>query len=194
MLERDGYIHGVPCWIDTTQPDPEAATRFYGGIFGWEFEDVMPPDAPGRYFSARLHGGEVAAISSQQEGAPPQAVWNTYIWVDSADQTAAKVWAAGGQVLSEPFDVMDAGRMAVCSDPEGAVFSLWEAKRHKGARIVNEHGTLNFNTLGTRDIAAAEEEARPGRRRCDVAAAGLRRVPRAEGPRPARAHGGGRRA
>jgi predicted enzyme related to lactoylglutathione lyase len=156
MLERDGYIHGVPCWVDTSQPDPEAATRFYGGVFGWEFEDVMPPGAPGRYFSARLHGGAVAAVGSQPEGAPQEATWNTYIWVDSADQTAEQVRAAGGQVLTEPFDVMDAGRMAVCSDPEGAVFSLWQANEHKGAQIVNEPGTLNFNTLATRDAAAAE--------------------------------------
>ena len=42
MSERDGYIPGVPCWIDTNQPDPDAAVRFYGGLFGWEFEKVMP--------------------------------------------------------------------------------------------------------------------------------------------------------
>jgi uncharacterized protein len=157
MLERDGYIAGVPCWIDTTQPDPEAATRFYGGLFGWDLEDVMPPDSPGKYFIARLRGGDVAAIASQPEGAPPMAVWNTYIWVDSADETADQVRAAGGHVITEPFDVMNAGRMAVLSDPEGAVFCVWEAKEHKGARIVNEHGSLNFNTLNTRDAEGAKE-------------------------------------
>jgi predicted enzyme related to lactoylglutathione lyase len=51
----------------------------------------------------------------------------------------------------EPFDVMDAGRMAVVTDPEGATFCVWEAKDHAGARIVNEHGALNFNDLATRD-------------------------------------------
>src|SRR5579862_4972348 len=35
VLKRDGYIHGVPCWVDTNQPDPEAAVAFYGGLFGW---------------------------------------------------------------------------------------------------------------------------------------------------------------
>src|SRR3954449_13172397 len=89
--ERDGYIPGVPCWIDTSQPDPEAAVEFYRGVFGWEFEDVMPPGAPGRYFAARLRGGDVAAVSSQPEGAPRAATWNTYIWVDSADAAAEQV-------------------------------------------------------------------------------------------------------
>jgi predicted enzyme related to lactoylglutathione lyase len=155
MPERDGYPAGVPCWIDTSQPDPEAAVAFYEGLFGWTFEDVMPPEAPGSYFTARIRGGDVAAVSSPPQGAPPAATWNTYVSVDSADETAAKVRAAGGQVVSEPFDVMDAGRMAGCTDPEGAAFSLWQAGRHRGAQVVNEHGSLNFNTLMTRDPEAA---------------------------------------
>jgi predicted enzyme related to lactoylglutathione lyase len=154
--ERDGYIPGVPCWIDTSQPDPEAAVDFYRDLFGWEFEDVMPPDSPGKYFIARIRGGDVAAVGSIPEGAPPMAMWNSYVWVDSADDTAAKVKDAGGNVVMEPFDVMDAGRMAVCMDPEGAAFCLWQAKQHKGARIVNEHGSLNFNGLNTRDPESAK--------------------------------------
>jgi predicted enzyme related to lactoylglutathione lyase len=154
--ERDGYIPGVPCWIDTSQPDPEAAVGFYSGLFGWEFEDVMPPESPGRYFIGRIRGGDVAAVGSIPEGAPQSAAWNTYIWVDSADDAAAKARDAGGNVMMEPFDVMDAGRMAVLTDPEGAVFCVWQANRHKGAQIVNEHGSLNFNGLNTRDVERAK--------------------------------------
>ena len=156
MPERDGYIPGVPCWIDTTQPDPAAAARFYEGLFGWEFENVMPPGSDVKYLIGRIRGGDVAAVSSRPEGAPPGAVWNTYVWVNSADETAAKVREAGGRVLSEPFEVMDSGRMAVFTDPEGAVFAVWQAKRHKGSRIVNEHGSLNFNNLHTRDTEGAK--------------------------------------
>jgi predicted enzyme related to lactoylglutathione lyase len=147
---------GVPCWVDTSQPDPEAAAAFYSGLFGWDLEDVMPPGSPGKYFMARLRSGDVAAVGSQPEGGPPMAVWNTYIWVDSADNAAAKVLDAGGRVVMEPFDVMDAGRMAVFTDPEGAAFCVWEAKNHKGAQIVNEHGALNFNGLDTHDVEAAK--------------------------------------
>ena len=84
------------------------------------------------------------------------AMWNTYIWVESADETASKVRDAGGSVVMEPFDVMDAGRMAVFTDPEGAVFCVWQAKEHKGAQLVNEHGSLNFNGLNTRDLEGAK--------------------------------------
>jgi predicted enzyme related to lactoylglutathione lyase len=154
--ERDGYIPGVPCWIDTSQPDPEAAAAFYSGLFGWEFRDAMPPEAEAKYFIGRLRGGDVAAVGSIPEGAPPIAMWNTYISVESADETASKVLDAGGKTLMEPFDVMDAGRMAVFADPEGAVFCVWQAKQSKGAQIINEAGSLNFNGLNTRDAEAAK--------------------------------------
>ena len=124
-MQRDGYLPGVPCWVDTNQPDPDAAATFYGGLFGWVFEDAMPPGSAGKYLIARLEGGDVAAIASQPEGAPPMAVWNTYVWVDSADEAAARVLDAGGRVVMDPFDVMDAGRMAVLTDPEGATFRVW---------------------------------------------------------------------
>jgi predicted enzyme related to lactoylglutathione lyase len=156
MLERDGYIEGVPCWIDTSQPDPQAATEFYGGLFGWEFEDVMPADSPMRYFMARIRGGDVGAVGSQSGGQAAAAVWNSYVWVDDADAIAEKIRAAGGEVLMEPAAVGDAGRMGVFADPEGAAFSVWEAARHKGARIVNEPGSLNFNNLNTRDPEGAK--------------------------------------
>ena len=156
MPERDGYIPGVPCFVDTNQPDPEGALAFYGGLFGWEFEDVMPSEADGKYFMGRIRGGDVAAVGSVPDGAPPMAMWNTYVWVESADDSAAKARKAGGSVLMEPFDVMDAGRMAVLGDPEGAVFCVWEAKEHQGAKVVNEHGSLNFNRLATRDPEGAK--------------------------------------
>ncbi len=157
MPERDGYIPGVPCWVDTSQPDPEAATEFYGGLYGWEFENALPEDSDGEYFIASLNGGSVGAVGSIPEGAPEMAVWNTYIWVESADETASKASDAGGTILNEPFDVTDAGRMAVFSDPEGAVICVWEAKENKGAQVVNDPGTLNFNTLNTRDPEGAKK-------------------------------------
>ena len=156
MPERDGYIPGVPCWVDTSQPDAEAALPFYRGLFGWEFENVMPDGSEGEYFIGRIRGGDVAAVGSILEGAPPMAMWNTYIWVDSADDAVSKVRDAGGGVVMDPFDVMDHGRMAVLTDPEGAVFNVWQANDHKGAQVVNEHGALNFNGLATRDLDGAK--------------------------------------
>jgi predicted enzyme related to lactoylglutathione lyase len=156
MERNDRYIPGVPCWIDTTPPDPDTGAAFYAELFGWELEDRMPPGAPGKYYVARIRGEDVGAVSSQPEGAPEAAVWNTYVWVEDADETADKVRTAGGTVLTEPFDVPGAGRMATFADPEGAAFCVWQAKEHRGAAVVNEHGSLNFNNLSTRDLEGAQ--------------------------------------
>jgi predicted enzyme related to lactoylglutathione lyase len=155
MAERDGYIPGVPCWVDTSQPDPKAALPFYRGLFGWDFEDGMPEGSDGRYFMGRLRGNDAAAVGSIPEGAPPMATWNTYIWVESADEATARARDAGGGVMMEPFDVGDSGRMAALTDPEGAAFFVWEAKQHRGAQIVNEPGSVTFNALSTRDREGA---------------------------------------
>lgn len=154
MAERNGFEPGTPCWVDHSSRDPEAAAGFYGQLLGWAAEDQMPPDSPGRYFMARLRGRDVAALGSQQaEDAPP--MWNTYIAVESADDAAARIRDAGGTVLGEPFDIFDAGRMAVAMDPAGASFCIWQSGTQSGAGLVNEPGALCWNELTTPDPDAA---------------------------------------
>jgi predicted enzyme related to lactoylglutathione lyase len=155
MNDQDRYIPGVPCWVDTAQPDPEAANAFYSGLFGWKLDNVAPPEAPVKYFVAQLAGGTVAGIGSLPPGDPNGVRWDTYVWVDDADETTAKVRAAGGTVLREPYDVGDSGRTAILADPEGAVFCIWQGGTHRGADVVNEHGSVNFNDLQVRDPKAA---------------------------------------
>lgn len=138
------YPHGVPSWVDTEQPDPIAAQDFYHRLFGWSFTTVSPPGAP-VYAIAALDGRDVAGLVA---GAKP-AAWNTYISVEDAHATAARLAAAGGEVLAEPVDVGRAGRAATCRDPAGAVFRLWQAREHPGAQAVNEPGAWNFSDLHT---------------------------------------------
>ncbi len=154
MSERDGYITGVPCWADCSQPDPDAAARFYGALFGWEVENVMPSETGVAYYIGRIRGGDVAAIGPVPEGAPTQATWNTYVWADDAEAVVAAARAAGG-TATDPNDVLDAGRMAVVTDPEGAEVMVWQPKEHRGSKVVNEHGAVNFNNLETRDLDGA---------------------------------------
>ena len=145
---RDGYPHGAPCFIDTEQPDQQAAADFYGGLLGWEFEDREG------YLMACLEGAAVAGIGAQLTHAA--AGWQTYVCVDSADGAAARVRAAGGSVLRGPQDFGGAGRLAVFSDPAGATFRVWEPKEHRGAQLVNAPGTWNWSNLSTRDPAGAK--------------------------------------
>ena len=152
MPERDGYIPGVPCWVDTSQPDPEAAVNFYSGLFDWEFEDVLPTDAPARYVVATLGGLDVASIS----GPDASAAWVTYVAVDDADAVAAAMIDHGATLLAEPADAGPGGRAATLRDPQGAEIRLWQARRRLGAQLTNSPGAWNFSDLHTTDPAAAQ--------------------------------------
>jgi predicted enzyme related to lactoylglutathione lyase len=149
VLPRDSYPAGVPCFIDTSQHDIDAAQRFYGGLFGWTFEERMP----GQYWMATLDGFDVAGMARMPDDAPS---WNTYIAVESADRTTADALQLGAQVLVPPFDVAGAGRMSVITDPTGAVFCTWEARANPGAQLVNAAGTWNWSDLYTPDPSLAE--------------------------------------
>ncbi len=157
MSERDGYQAGVPCWVASVHPDPENAVAFYTELFGWEAEETMGTNSPGKYYLCRLRGRDVAAVGSQRGGgAPPVSAWETYIWVESADEAAVNVTGAGGSVLLEPFDLLDAARIAVLADPAGAVFGVWQPKEHRGAQLVNEPGAWAMSQLNTRDPEGAK--------------------------------------
>ena len=151
MTDRT-YPPGVPCWVDTEQPDVQAATAFYGGIFGWTYEDAMPPGAPGRYVIAKLDGQDVGAIAGPRQG---PAAWSTYVSVDDADAAAQRLVSAGATVRSAPADAGEGGRAAVLTDPEGIAFRIWQARRRLGAQVVNKPGAWNFSDLHTTDPRAA---------------------------------------
>src|SRR4051812_42366245 len=145
MSERDGYAPGVPCWVDTWQDDADAAASFYSGVFGWDA-------ARGEYSLFQLRGRDGAGLGSPLRSEP---AWTTYVWVDSADPTAAKARAAGGTIVAEPFDSLDGGRMAVIADPGGAVVAVWELGEHRGAQLVNEPGAWAMSMLSTPDTETA---------------------------------------
>jgi len=156
MSERDRYPAGVPCWVETLQPDVQAALDFYGPVFGWDFAGpgATPGDPPGQYFVGRLRGRDVAGVGSLPDPAQRPS-WVTYIRVDDADETIAKAKLAGGKLLDGPIDAPPAGRLAVLADPSGAVVCAWEAGIREGAQLVNEPSAWAMSTLHT----AAPEEA-----------------------------------
>ena len=155
MAERDGYAAGTPCWVDVSSTDMEGSRRFYSELFGWNPQVVQQPDAQG-YTLFDLKGKQVAGLGPSQEGWGPPA-WSTYIWSDDADDTASRISAAGGEVLLEPMDVFDTGRMAFAKDPTGGVFGVWEPGTHRGSQLANEPGSFTWNELHTPDSARAVE-------------------------------------
>ena len=158
MGERTSHPAGTFSWVDLSTSDLDAATAFYEGLLGWGHTDTpIGDDAVYRMF--QLRGQNVAAASGQQEqershGIPPH--WNNYVTVASADQTAGRVSELGGNVMVDPFDVFDAGRMTVFTDPTGAVLCAWEPRASIGAELVNDPGCLTWNELSTTDAGQAK--------------------------------------
>jgi predicted enzyme related to lactoylglutathione lyase len=157
MGQRTSYAPGTFSWVDLATTDPEAAKQFYGRLFGWQAEDMPAGDA-GTYTMLRRDGAYAAALYAQSEdqrkaGMPP--AWVSYVTVQDADATATRAAELGATVLAGPFDVVQAGRMAVIADPQGAAFAVWQPREHIGAQIVNQPGALTWNDLLTTDVDAA---------------------------------------
>ncbi|HEY6775590.1 MAG TPA: VOC family protein [Thermoleophilaceae bacterium] len=154
MGERTSYTPGTFSWTDLSTSDADGALRFYTGLFPWEPEDVPIPGG-GVYTMLRLDGKAAGAISAARAG--QMTAWLSYVTVEDVDAAAGRAGELGGTVHAEPFDVMEAGRMAVLQDPTGAVFALWQPRDSIGAEIVNGPGALSLTQLNTSDPGRAKE-------------------------------------
>jgi uncharacterized protein len=155
MSKRSEYEPGFFSWVDLTTSDADGAKEFYGALFGWDYEDNEIPGDGGVYTMCKLDGDYVAAIPGSTDQAPPH--WNNYVTVANVDESAAKAKELGADMVEEPFDVMEAGRMAFFNDPTGAALCIWQAGEAIGAQRVNEPGCLTWNELHTPDPAKALE-------------------------------------
>jgi predicted enzyme related to lactoylglutathione lyase len=118
MTTRDTpWPDGTPCWADLGALDVAKAREFYSDIFNWTVQPGGPET--GGYSVAELNGRGVAGIGPKM--GPPEAptMWMTYLATPDADVTAARIKGAGGQLVMEPMDIMDARRMAVAVDTAG---------------------------------------------------------------------------
>jgi uncharacterized protein len=157
MPHIEKHAPGAFCWIELGTSDQNAAKSFYTSLFGWTFEDF--PMGPSDFYTIfKLNGRDAAAAytlrpQEREQNVPPH--WNLYIAVESADDKAKRAAELGAKVMAQPFDVFDAGRMAVIQDPTGAVFCIWQPLHYQGMSIMNENDTFCWADLATRDQAAA---------------------------------------
>ncbi|HEV8555981.1 MAG TPA: VOC family protein [Actinophytocola sp.] len=150
MVTRDtAWLPGTPCWVDVSVDSVEKAVTFYGSLFGWE-AGINPDPQFGGYAIFTKDGNRVAGAAPVQDPGQPH-VWTTTVASDDVEQTAAKIKAAGGQVMQDPMDVADLGRMIVASDPAGAVFCAWQSGTHTGFGLANEPGAVSWNENMSRD-------------------------------------------
>jgi len=151
MAETATVAIGEPGWVDLGSSDPTAARAFYAGVFGWD-ANVSDDPAAGGYGMFTLGGKEVAGTGPLMSEQQPTS-WTVYVLVDDADAATSKVKAAGGTVFAEPFDVMDAGRMAIVADPSGGVLGLWQPGAHRGFELKGAAGSFCWAELNSNNIA-----------------------------------------
>ncbi|HMQ03915.1 MAG TPA: VOC family protein [Pyrinomonadaceae bacterium] len=117
--------HGEICWRELRTTDLPIAVEFYTQLFGWTTEQSKVTDLS--YKEIVTDGeatGGMMAIDDSWGPEPPPSHWATYIAVENADETAAKVVANGGKVHVPPFDAPGVGRIAMVADPSGADFAV----------------------------------------------------------------------
>ena len=161
MAERTSHAAGTISWTDLATTDQDAAKEFYGGLFGWEYDD-MPVGEGAIYSMAQarrpLRGRDLRRSSPTrpQQGIPPH--WNVYVTVEDVDADAGQGRRGRRQRASpSPFDVFDAGRMSVIADPTGAV-ALPLAAGH-------EHRRRGRQRAGRADLGRHRDDRRRRRRR-----------------------------
>lgn len=158
MAKFDKYDQGTPSWIEHSSADPQASKEFYGQLFGWTFEDSAMTSEDGQdmgvYSIAKIDDDRIAGLGPiMAEGQPSS--WGVYLAADDVDDAVAKAQQAGGQVLAEPMDIPEQGRMAWVADPSGAAVGLWQNKGFAGSERANEHGTNIWNELVTPNLDQA---------------------------------------
>ncbi|MFC8585195.1 VOC family protein [Streptomyces sp. NPDC057217] len=147
MTEATRRPPGTPCWVSLMVHGLDATQEFYRALFGWEF--VPGPEQLGPYVRALLGGREVAGIGRLPDDRHLRIAWTPYLATEDADETAESIRGCGGTVAVGPLDAGEAGRMAICSDPTGAVFGVWQAKAHHGTATAGPPGTPVWNELLT---------------------------------------------
>ena len=157
MGKRTEYEPGTFSYVELSTSDAEAAKSFYGGIFGWDYEDTELPEEAGggTYTTCNVQGDSAAAIFKGDGSMPPH--WNNYITVESAEVAKDRATELGGEILMGPIDVMGFGHMVAIADPTGGAFMAWEPKQTPGAQRVNDPGCFTWTELHTPDVDAALE-------------------------------------
>lgn len=141
------------CWFNMITPAPEQARAFFSAVVGWTYVEM-----PGVGFRVQVRGHDIGAIYDQNApqtppGTPPHI--GVMVMVVNADATVARIAQLGGKAMP-PFDVFDAGRMAVCFDPNGANFDLWEPRKMTATDADSRwHGAATWFETITSDVPRA---------------------------------------
>ena len=131
------------CWFEYVSKDSAKAQGLFGELFNWTTK------SHGDYTMIAAGDHTIGAYRPTPEGAPPHAHWLSYLQVESAANTLAKITAAGGKQLKAPTAMGDVGTWAVAADPFGGPFALWQPAKAESGEYRGVAGTFCWNELYT---------------------------------------------
>jgi predicted enzyme related to lactoylglutathione lyase len=143
---------GEFCWFNLMTPQPAEARGFFGELFGWTYSEI-----PNVGHTVHLGGHKIGGFFENlaPDGRKIDAHIGIMIKVDNADSAVIRAAAHGGSARP-PFDVMGNLRMAVCTDPSGAMLDFWESKTEHGTDVdAALHGAPCWIELLTDDVDRA---------------------------------------
>jgi predicted enzyme related to lactoylglutathione lyase len=155
MTTTTTHQPGTFCWIELATSDGPAARTFYTELFGWTVSETPLPDGMVYSIFQKDQRDAAAMYVANQEGVPSH--WLSYVAVADVDASAAQATGLGATIVAGPMDVMDAGRMAVVRDPQGATFAIWQANRNPGVEVRDEPNALCWNELMANDLEVAKK-------------------------------------
>ena len=161
MPVRNDFQPGEFCWIDLVTKDLQAASAWYGSLFGWTHQ-LMETPGGGPPYAFLMSGSSVVAGLGQMNdemcsaGVPP--MWNSYIATTDCAATETAVKEFGGTVTVPTMEIPGHGKLAFFLDPGGASFAAWQPlSSTPPGMLVQEPVSLCWNELMTRDTAQAAE-------------------------------------
>lgn len=156
MTQQTKAMSGSISWVDLSTPNLEQAKKFYGDLFGWSYTGGDDPDL-GFYSTAEIAGRRVAGIGPTQPGSSAPPTWGVYFASEDLDETTQKITQNGGTSVMPIMEIKEQGRMGLFQDPTGAFFGVWEGKKHQGAELIEEPGSMTWNEVYTRDVQRARD-------------------------------------
>jgi uncharacterized protein len=156
----DQHHAGKVVWHDLLTNTPEASRRFYGELFGWEFEQprVFVGVGSGDSYMLIRHNGKLIGgmVDTNALGKKENiSQWITTISVPDIDAAVERVAGAGGKVINAPESIGERGRMAVIEDATGALFAMIQTRHgDPGDAEPVPNGWL-WDELWTSDVDAA---------------------------------------
>ena len=143
------HHRGKVVFAELITPDLDAAKRFYGGLFGWSFQDAG--GGVNRFTQASVSGRVVAGIVQRPIPAGRRPAWLTFMAADDADKAAALATQSGAKLLFEPHRIANLGQEAILADPQGAVFAILASGSGDPPDLLAEPGEWIWSSLITTD-------------------------------------------